>query len=335
MSKIIKLVAVSLIAVGVVAMLAPSFGFSTVASDRGVQISTAENDRAFLGVDDVYGGGEIVYNGGTTIEPALELTNRLGTDADTVDVQIESVQGYEDNTLDIANHADLFDGLEDGETVTVELECSRDVEAETDEAGTTVEFSVNALGESASVTDLSVSVSNVRFDCEEDDIDRVDPEPGVPENETNAPLGDYGAFSERGSGNSMVWFDFTNEDDQALTIEAIEIRSTSKDDVVGIDAGGNDEGEIRVDGEDTTVFSSGQGNQALRVGDGGAKTDETVPVGTGQTGSVKLGDFNKGSINDRAEMVGTDVTIVLYFEEEDQDAVRYDLTNIPESEGDW
>lgn len=51
MTRMLNVIAVGLIVLGSVAMAGPTFGFSTIAGDRAVSVSTADDPAALLGLD--------------------------------------------------------------------------------------------------------------------------------------------------------------------------------------------------------------------------------------------------------------------------------------------
>lgn len=329
MANRIKIVAAGFIILGVIAMVGPSFGFATIAADRPMSVTTADDPYGLLGIDIVYGGDEIWYDdggsGSANEEVVLRLENNFGDDIDFLDVQIASIDGVDDSTLVIENRQDLFDGIESGEgPADVILECSRDVAAQSD--GTAVTFQIDATSSSIAVTEKTVVVTDVRFDCDEDDVDRVDQEPGIPSDEVDDidfdSTSDAFVFDDYG-----VEFTFTNAGDDPLTITALEIRDTSVDVAVGLDNGGNNEVEIDSDGQ-TGAINAGGGNQQLRFGDGGVELDQPVTVASGSSATTTMQDFEEAdSGRDRLNMEGEDVYVVLYFDG-GQDAVMFELTDL-------
>jgi len=318
-----------LVVLGAIVMIGPTFGFATIGADRSVSVSTAEDPDGLLGIETVYDGSEIVYDDGdgtSNDESVVTVANNLGSDITDFDVQLVSIDGVSDGVLGVENRQDLFDGIGTNDSpIPVILECTRDEQAQSD--GADVALRLNAIADSVSVTEKTVVVPGVSVDCDEDDVDRVEQEPGTPvDDAATVELDDAFASAPRGNTAGTVTFVFTNTDSGVLTIEALEIRSSSQAATIGLDKPGN-QAQVRVDSGDTTGEISS--SQVVRFGDGGVRTDGPVPVAVGDTAEITMENFVDidSTGNQGLDMAGEDVTVVLYFEG-DQPAIAFELNDL-------
>lgn len=320
-------------------MAGPTFGFSTIGADRNVNVGTSELN-GLVGITPVYDGGTIVFeNGGNSnAEAVFELGNNLDQDFDEMNVRIDSVAGGDDGVLEIENRQVLFDGIATtDDPVEVIVGCSRDV-VEEELAGTTVTFRIDAFASGVSITDALVTVQGVTYDCEEDSVERVEQKPG--DTESNSITFDSSnAFvdgSRQGTDNVSVEFSFTSNYD-SLVITALEIRSTSRDETIGLENPGQGQGgnaEVLVESNDQTGTITTGNNDIIRFGDGGIRLSDNVSVGAGSDATVTLQEFrNADKTNEALDMGGENVTVVLYFVEDanndlTDDAFKFELINL-------
>lgn len=140
-----------LVVAGALLMAGPIFGFSTLAADRGVNVATAEDANALLGIE-TNDGAELGKNQVLTV---ANLTNNVGSDIDTLETTVQP------GILSVGN--DFASQLAAGESTSLGIECG-------DATGTgneTIDFTVSeatssAAGLSISLETVSVDVS---YDC--------------------------------------------------------------------------------------------------------------------------------------------------------------------------
>ena len=116
MNTISKL-AIVVVLVGTVVLFGPSFGFSTIASDRGVAVSTADGTGAYLGVDSQDDIGEL--RGDDSPERVATLYNNLDEDVEVIEFEIYN----DDDTLAI-DSPDIGSTIESGTSEDVTITCT-------------------------------------------------------------------------------------------------------------------------------------------------------------------------------------------------------------------
>lgn len=328
MNRLLATLGVVLVLVGAAATVGPTFGFTTTAADRGIQANVVADVDAYLGIEDVYDGTQISNTPPTTAQAdAIELTNNFGEPIDLVDAEVTAVDGFNDSVLAVSNGAELYDGIATGDSVTVELGCSGDVES-SGTADVTVTV-VEASGSTLSVENRLVVVTGVAFDCGLDDSGGSDPDPEpTPISETNLSL--VGNPIATGGDNSVVEFDVENGGDP-VTITEVEVRNTTNDRAETVNSNGE---EVTIENANTGesgTLDVGNWKSALDVGGGPYALDQNATLGTNETGTFTFSEFmptydGTGPQPAPADMVGENATLVLYFDA--HEAVRVDLEDI-------
>lgn len=309
-----------------VLLAGPTFGFASVAADRGILVDTAPDDQALLGIEVTYDDEEVSNTPlpQANVEPEiLELTNRFGTDIDEVDISVTDVDNEEDNTLEIANRGALLGGIDEDETEPVELGCSGDVTA----SGTTdVTVTISqATSSDISLSDKLVTITEVQYDCEtDDDGGDGEPEAAEPIEETDIELV---GTDLQGDRNSVVVFDVENQG-ESVTVTGIEARDTSSN-AEQINDGGNLEVVISIDDETVGELNRNGGNRVIEIGGPQYDLDQDAQIEEKKTASFTLSRFQasgSGQSGGNIDMTGEDVDIVLYFE--DRDPVKISLEHL-------
>lgn len=324
MVRTLTVVAAGLIVLGVVAMFGPTFGFSTVAGDRGVMVSTADGDSALLGTENIYDDSEITNKGNGNQEEVVRLFNNFERDIDSVDTQVTTIDGYDGDTLEISNRVALLDdGINEGDEADIELRCSGDVR-EDGTANVTVTI-FEAKSDAITVQDAEITVTDVVFDCQEDDSGGDDPaDDPTPISETKFEVDNEQVLGNRGA---RVNFDLINTGTVDV-ITGIEIRSTNPDtDRVSTGNGDNEVFiEIQESGE-TGSLDTGNRNTGVAIGGGLYGLDTTAKIDENEVGTVELTEFTgEGNGRNPVDMTGGEVDMILDFENEG--AVRFTL-NLP------
>ncbi|MFC7226407.1 hypothetical protein N0B31_03250 [Salinirubellus salinus] len=150
-----------LAAVGVLLLASATYGVTSLAADRAVDIGTASDDSALLSIDDV--GTGTVANGATEDDAVtvLKLTNTFESPLDTLGVTIDSVGDTNVDRSDLSvTHPT---SLGTGSTESVGLYCSGSNDVQSD-GTTTVTFDIVGSGEGVSI-ETSEEVSGVEVDC--------------------------------------------------------------------------------------------------------------------------------------------------------------------------
>ncbi|WIV65764.1 hypothetical protein [Natrialbaceae archaeon AArc-T1-2] len=163
MTRILTVVAVGLIVLGAVAMAGPTFGFSTIASDRGVQVSTAEGEDAYLGM--VSTDNEIDNEDGVEV---ATLYNNLYSDMDSVEVEVD-IENDDDELETIDPPSEI--GAEDDDAVEVACE---EVHGNGGEGEATITVTVEAVANGVTITDASLE-DEFEYDCHPGDDPPEDP----------------------------------------------------------------------------------------------------------------------------------------------------------------
>jgi len=89
MTRPITGIAVVLIFLGVVTMAGPTFGFATIAADRGVNVATADDSSAYLGLEDQSASASIDSPGEQTV--VYTVTDNVRSGSATVDASIVGI----------------------------------------------------------------------------------------------------------------------------------------------------------------------------------------------------------------------------------------------------
>ena len=121
MTRPITGIAVVLIFLGVVTMAGPTFGFATIAADRGLSVATADDSSAYLGLEDQSASASIGSPGEQTV--VYTVTDNVRDDSATVDA---SIVGITDDSNDPVTSAALSVDVQpgsDAETFDVVLAC--------------------------------------------------------------------------------------------------------------------------------------------------------------------------------------------------------------------
>lgn len=134
---------------GGVVLAGSTFGFATVATDRGMVASVADNQNAYLGVQ---GEGDIVtLEGGDGPQVAGNLTNNFGEDIDVLAVEI-----YNDGGVLAVESPSPGARISTGATEDVTIACAESTKL--GERTVTVEF-VEVSGETVTVEHVSFDVT--------------------------------------------------------------------------------------------------------------------------------------------------------------------------------
>lgn len=172
--KVLRTLGVAFLLAGALCIAVQSGAFDGVAADRAVSIDTVEPQNALLGLDDsVYGGGTVSnYYCFTFLgeeycyeyqqpQEILRIDNNIREEVTVTDVEVASVTGANDATLEVRSQPDT---LAPGDSGGVEVGCSGDVSA-----GGTADVTLRATAEGNNVTveTAAVTVEDVNYDCRE------------------------------------------------------------------------------------------------------------------------------------------------------------------------
>ncbi|WP_276260836.1 hypothetical protein [Haloglomus litoreum] len=148
-----------LIAVGVVLLATATYGFSSIAADRTVDVGTTPDSGAYLGITES-GAGEVNVSRSPSPD-VLDLTNNFEGDLSRVSVAVASTDGTAVGPADL--EATGPQSIAVGATGSVSLQCASDSDAEEDAVTVTVE--ITATGEGVSVETSEAVTLDV--DCKE------------------------------------------------------------------------------------------------------------------------------------------------------------------------
>ena len=266
---------VVLVVAGALLMAGPAFGFSSLAADRGVNVDTAENQHALLGVVDSY-DGDLITNHPPgqpdEIAEVIELTNNANSDFTAVDVEVDGIVGDDDAVLEVVDAPSSLSATD--EDVPVELGCSGITEGD---GQTDVSLRIDAIGSPLSITDMIVVIEDVQYDCREDG---------------SAPPAEftYVSGSATTEGSDLT-FEFENVGQEAITLDEVGVSS----DIAGADKILNRDGNIVVinpkDGVDGSV-NEDDGWQGSYEADGTLIAfDESPEIDSGAKATVTIEAF--------------------------------------------
>ncbi|SEH13195.1 hypothetical protein SAMN04487967_1209 [Natronorubrum sediminis] len=142
--------AIAFLVIGAVLLAGPIYGFTTVSSERGVDVSTGGDSSAYLGVEPT--GEEIEGNGDAAT--VVYLHNNVGTEFTNPDIVVDGLG----NDLEVESSPDTLGPEESGEIV---VEC---VDGIGGHDGNTVQ--VDVFVEEAESEAMTVSNIALEFDLE-------------------------------------------------------------------------------------------------------------------------------------------------------------------------
>ena len=149
MGRTLSVVAVGLIILEVVALVGPTFGFSTIASDRGVQVSTATGGDAYLGMvsEDVV----IDNEDGSTI---ITLSNNLNSDMAITNMEVD----ISEDSGELNENPNLPSSIDRNGEETVDVACEEIDGSNSNNGGTaTITVTIEqAAANGVTITDASI-----------------------------------------------------------------------------------------------------------------------------------------------------------------------------------
>lgn len=153
MVRKLTVLGIGLVLLGAVLIVGPTFGFSTIAADRGVSVSTSVND-GLIGIED---NGVTVDNPGG--EEIGNLKNNVGGSMTISDVSVDEAGLQLDN-------ADEIEGAEIGDSIGVEVSCEN---PQQDVSGDSISIIAGDVQfEDNDGESLGVSIQNARLKFESD-----------------------------------------------------------------------------------------------------------------------------------------------------------------------
>ncbi|QSX00377.1 hypothetical protein [Haloterrigena alkaliphila] len=335
MTNTLTKLGVAFVLLGVVAMVGPAFGITSLTADRSMQVSAADTPAtAYLGISD-RNPSEInrsctyfITNSCDSNEvETIDLENNVDVSFNTVTVEVASVTGADDSILRVANDAELTELDPEDPPQSVKLECGKGGGTATD---TEVTLLLNAAGPEVSVAEATHTVDGISYDCDEDDSAgdgklTDDPVPidsdrialqlveGTPEAE--APTG-----LDSSQGDSRVAFELENAGSGEMTVTGITVTdATDATHVNMID------GFIwPSDGDEVTITNDATGETAtinlegsLSVSTDRYDLSSSATAGSGERlllGLEQFRDGENGGTRNQVDMSGESVTVVLYVE---------------------
>ncbi|SER26629.1 hypothetical protein [Natrinema salaciae] len=331
MGNAIKRAGLLCLLLGAATLLAPTFGFDLAALDRGLEASVADDEQnALLGLESTYDGTTIEYETGFFGFPSTDRSAEVvavennGENPLDVEVTVSSVRWNGGDDRRVLRPVDGTATLESGQRDTIDLECSRDVAADAENA--VVGLDIDASGSPVSVDRQEYEITGVSFACEgTQSAGSGDPDEIVPIGETDLTLVDGSATAETSTGgfqqeDSRVTFDVRNDGTDDVTVTGIGVRNTTSDAnevyycaeywFFGCTA---TDDEVTIDG---TTNGARNVDEAITIGEGNTYSlDENATIATGDTATVALEQFREDGFNSQVDMRGTELTVLLVVED--------------------
>ncbi|SIR98079.1 FapA family protein [Natronorubrum thiooxidans] len=161
MIRSLTVIALALILVGAMAMAGPTFGFATIAAERGVSVGTADDSSAYLGLEDRSASAAIDAPDGTTtvyaVTDTLDGHSQSSVDASVVGITDE----YNAAVSTTALEATVQPGS-DADTFDVVLACG---DGEALDGSYRVELRLVASAAGSSVDATRTTAAFVPIDC--------------------------------------------------------------------------------------------------------------------------------------------------------------------------
>jgi len=313
----LRLAGLALLVVGAALLVGPTFGFETIGADRAVDADVAANEaNALLGLQADYDGTEVEYSHPQYpwLDPTYDnstvanVTNNAD-EALSVSVEIASIEGVDDDVLEVVNQDDFGSPVGPGATRDIRVGCSGDI-AGTVQQGTTVGLSFEASGSEISIDRQPYPVTGVSFDCDGGSPGDGDPPTDpVPIDDPAVTLEASNPTAEGGFWfipSPEVQFDLQNTGSQPVTVTGIQVSDSSA--ATGIEQDG---AEVDVTAETNGELDADSG---ISIGADAPRYDfdQDATIADGQTAGVTLADFQSGGT--AVDMSGESVTLVLYVE---------------------
>lgn len=161
MSNVTK-VGIACLIIGAMLFFGPTFGFSSLAAERGVNIDVAEDGSGFLVISEIYNGEEIDNQRGNSPDSTviIEIINNVETDFTQVEIAVVEVTNDDDSVLEVSNHPTTLES--DSGPNEVELSCSGAFDGEGPEEVTLI---INVAGNSMEINSLTYTIENFNYNC--------------------------------------------------------------------------------------------------------------------------------------------------------------------------
>lgn len=173
MVRPLKALAAVFVVSGLLVVTLGTGAFTSVTADRTVSGAVAADSQAYLGVEDVYQGGNVanyqctnvfwdIYYCAENQQPRslVDVENRYATDYDVVDVRIVSVEG--NGSKAALEVRDVPASLAVGDSAAVSLGCSNTVN---ESATVDVVLGFEASGSNVTIDGGRMTVTNVTYYC--------------------------------------------------------------------------------------------------------------------------------------------------------------------------
>ncbi|MFP8952013.1 hypothetical protein ACLI4Z_03430 [Natrialbaceae archaeon A-arb3/5] len=144
---------------GAVLLAAPVYGFSSVITDRGVQIGTAADADAYLGVESA---SDATLDGPGDETELATLTNNMGDDIHTIEMNVEFVDAGDALT------AETPETIAAGETEPILVSCDGHQGGPPGSDTTSVEIDVEYAGADRMTVEGVAVTTTLTYDCHSD-----------------------------------------------------------------------------------------------------------------------------------------------------------------------
>ena len=268
---------VVLVVAGALLMAGPAFGFSSLAADRGVSVSTGPQDSALLSIDvEEYDDAPSLTNKNdeTATVKIAEITNNLPETVEITDITVSGDTDVE-SAVRIAT-PDTGDNVDPGSIESVYVECRSDERLDERD----VSFRVSVSGPSVTISGV-VATESVEIDirCNQGQGPGPDPDPD-PDGEFS-----YSSEPERGDNNNDVIFEIQNDADGEISITGFEVR----------DAGSANSFEsYRLNPPNTATIT---GNAEYSIGE--QIEHESYTIDTDETVAYTIESFDRNNMNNQ------------------------------------
>lgn len=223
MARTITFVGSCLIVLGAAMIISPAFGFSSLAADRGVSVSTASHPDALIGITAQ----------SSTIDKHNKQTEIATIESNTNAIDITSLDSTDITVSESDELLDLTVGQQDN-SWSVSGSCTSNKAAGKTDITITV---VDAFGDGVSVHGATRTIKDITVSCGDGDFSA-----------------DWYEFTDEYNGNGKeVTFSIRNTHNESVTVTGIKIDDTSNNpaqsyQVIELDSSNTTDSEVRNEG---------------------------------------------------------------------------------------
>lgn len=290
MRRGIMFTGVCLLAIGLLTVFGPTFGFSTIAADRGVGVEMAENStEALLGIDAEDDVTNTELRADSEPLPVGTLINNIDKGIVVEDVIVDSVG---DETVD--DEVIAVNSPAPGQTINSDEETDVTIECANDESYGEQEVVIRVVGVEGSSISIENPMFSTRVDiqCGKGQFDDVVgfTASNVSEGESTQTI----SFNTDGLNGEEATIDFSNPQEN----DGVDYSDVSDDDI-SIVTGGNQNDEVAFDAETSQLTYRPQ------TGGGGEVTIEISNLeAVGESGETYLVTYSDTTDDEDGDTFG-------------------------------